>query len=118
IADSLVIDLEYLGRPSFLALFIVPSAGSTASTAVSPQDAAEGRTGVDPSLRTRLLQRIRDELSARHVPDEVYALPDIPRTLTGKKLEVPIKRILLGHPPAKAVNRDSMANAGIIDWFV
>ena len=118
VADSLVIDLEYLGRPSFLALFIVPPAGSTASLPALPQDAAEGRTGVDPSLRKRLLQRIREELSARHVPDEVYALPDIPRTLTGKKLEVPIKRILLGHPTAKAVNRDSMANPGIIDWFV
>jgi acetoacetyl-CoA synthetase len=57
-------------------------------------------------------------MSARHVPDEVYAVPEVPRTLTGKKLEVPIKRILLGHPPAKAVNRDSMANPGIIDWFV
>jgi acetoacetyl-CoA synthetase len=118
IADSLVIDLEYLGRPSFLALFIVPAAGASASAPATPQDAAAGRTGVDPALRARLLQRIRTELSARHVPDEVYALPEIPRTLTGKKLEVPIKRILLGHPPAKAVNRDSMANPGIIDWFV
>ena len=118
IADSLVIDLEYLGRPSFLALFIVPAAGSSASAPATPQEAARGLTGVDADLRIRLLQRIRTQLSARHVPDEVYALPEVPRTLTGKKLEVPIKRILLGHPPAKAVNRDSMANPGIIDWFV
>jgi acetoacetyl-CoA synthetase len=118
IADSLVIDLEYLGRPSFLALFIVPTAGSAGCMPAAPQAAAAGDTGVEPALRARLLQRIRSELSARHVPDEVYAVPEVPRTLTGKKLEVPIKRILLGHPPAKAVNRDSMANPGIIDWFV
>jgi len=118
IADSLAIDLEYLGRPSFLALFIVPQPGSTLCTPAAPEEAARGRTGVDAGLRTRLLQRIRAQLSARHVPDEVYAVAEIPRTLTGKKLEVPIKRILLGHPPDKAVNRDSMANPGIIDWFV
>ncbi len=88
------------------------------AAAPSPAAAAGGDTGVDPELRARLLQTIRSELSARHVPDEVYALPEIPRTLTGKKLEVPVKRILLGHTPDKAVNRDSMANPGIIDWFV
>ena len=118
IADSLVIDLEYLGRPSFLALFIVPVAGASTCAPSTPQEAARGLTGVDPDLRARLLERIRTQLSARHVPDEVYAVPEIPHTLTGKKLEVPIKRILLGHPTAKAVNRDSMANPGIIDWFV
>jgi acetoacetyl-CoA synthetase len=118
IADSLAIDLEYLGRPSFLALFIVPQPGSTDCTPAAPEEAACGRTGVDAGLRARLLQRIRTQLSPRHVPDEVYAVAEIPRTLTGKKLEVPIKRILLGHPPDKAVNRDSMANPVIIDWFV
>ena len=124
IADSLVIDLEYLGRPSFLALFVV-LAGQAGQGGQSDQvgrapggaAAARGDTGVEAELRKRLLQAIRTQLSARHVPDEVYAIPEVPRTLTGKKLEIPIKRILLGHPVAKVVNRDSMANPGIIDWF-
>ncbi|MFA7666500.1 MAG: hypothetical protein WCY32_10305, partial [Burkholderiaceae bacterium] len=57
------------------------------------------------------------QLSARHVPNEVYAIPEVPRTLSGKKLEVPVKKILLGHPIERAVNRDSMANPASIDWF-
>jgi acetoacetyl-CoA synthetase len=48
----------------------------------------------------------------------VYAIPEVPRTLSGKKLEVPVKKILLGHPVEKSVNRDSMANPGSIDWFI
>ncbi|MGE0798789.1 MAG: acetoacetate--CoA ligase [Lautropia sp.] len=114
IRDSLAVDLEYLGRPSFLALFVVLPDGRFAD----PAAAAAGATGVPDELRQVLLSAIRTRLSARHVPDQVYAIPDVPRTLTGKKLEVPIKRILLGHPVAKAVNRDSMANPAVIDWFV
>jgi acetoacetyl-CoA synthetase len=102
VADSLVIDLEYLGRPSFLALFVVLRAG--------------GDT-VRAELRTRLLDAIRTRLSARHVPNEVFAIPEVPRTLSGK-LEVPVKKILLGQPVEKSVNRDSMANPGSIDWFI
>lgn len=119
IADSVAIDLEYLGRPSFLALFVVLArpAGS-APAAPSGAAAARGETGVDDDLRRRLREAIRTRLSPRHVPDEVYAIPEVPRTLTGKKLEVPIKRILLGHPVEKAVNRDSMANPAVIQWFL
>jgi len=73
---------------------------------------------VDEGLRKRLLLAIRTRLSARLVPDEVYAIAEVPRTLTGKKLEVPVKRILLGHPVDKAVNRDSTSNPWAIDWFV
>ncbi|MGE0314541.1 MAG: acetoacetate--CoA ligase [Lautropia sp.] len=125
VLDSLVIDLEYLGRPSFMAMFIVQSRGRPASgplpvdpLAPDGERAARGETGVDPALRQRLVHAIRTQLSARHVPDEVYAIPEIPRTLTGKKLEIPVKRILLGHPLEKAVNRDAMANPKVIDWFV
>jgi acetoacetyl-CoA synthetase len=105
VADSLVVDLEFLGRPSFLALFVVlrdPRAGST----------------VPEALKKRLLDAIRTRLSARHVPDDVIAIQQVPRTMSGKKLEVPVKKILLGHPVDKAVNRDSMANPSSIDWFV
>ena len=125
VADSLVIDLEYLGRESFLALFIVlREPGSQISGAgakgppADPARAARGETGVDPALRTRLLDAIRTKLSARHVPNEVYAIPEVPRTMSGKKLEVPVKKILLGQPVERSVNRDSMANPASIDWFV
>ncbi|MBW7924971.1 MAG: acetoacetate--CoA ligase [Burkholderiaceae bacterium] len=125
VADSLVVDLEYLGRESFLALFVVlRDAGSTAAgigakgPAPDGAAAARGQTGVSPSLRDRLLDALRTRLSARHVPNEVYAIPEVPRTMSGKKLEVPVRRILLGHPVEKSVNRDSMANPASIDWFV
>src|SRR5690606_14196351 len=128
VADSLVIDLEYLGRESYMALFVVlrePGSGAAGPGARGP--AAEGEragrasrgrqpppadTGIAPELRARLLEAIRTKLSARHVPNEVYAIPEVPRTLSGKKLELPVKKILLGHPVEKSVNRDSMANPG------
>lgn len=120
VADSLVVDLEYLGKPSFLALFVVLATPSGSAPKAAPDGAAAARgdTGIGEDLRRRLLQAIRSGMSARHVPDEVYAIAEVPRTLTGKKLEVPIKRILLGHPVKKAVNRDSIANPAVIDWFV
>ncbi|MCM5572451.1 acetoacetate--CoA ligase [Burkholderiaceae bacterium FT117] len=125
IADSLVIDLEYLGRESFLALFVVlrePGSGIAGPGSKGPAPdgatAARGDTGVAPDLRKRLLDAIRTKLSARHVPNEVFAIPEVPRTMSGKKLEVPVKKILLGHPVEKSVNKDSMANPGSIDWFV
>jgi acetoacetyl-CoA synthetase len=104
IADSLVIDLEYLGRPSFMALFVVLREA--------------GAAGVPVELRARLFEAIRSKLSARHVPNEVFAIPEVPRTLSGKKMEVPVKKILLGHPVDKSANRDAMANPGSLDWFV
>jgi acetoacetyl-CoA synthetase len=103
IADSIVVDLEYLGRPSFMALFVVPR---------------DGAAEVSPELKRALQDAIRKGLSARHVPDDVYVIPEVPRTISGKKLEVPVKKILLGQPPEKAVNRDSMANPKSIDWFI
>lgn len=139
VADSLVVDLEYLGRDSYLALFVVlrePGGGPAdpGSRGPAPDGEAAGRasargkgaeapagdgdSGVAPEFRRRLLEVIRTKLSARHVPDGVFAVPEVPRTLSGKKLEVPVKKILLGHPLEKAVNRDSTANPAAIDWFV
>jgi acetoacetyl-CoA synthetase len=92
--------------------------GAVAGSARLPSLAEAAAAGVDSDLRRRLLVAIRTRLSARHVPDEVYAISEVPRTLTGKKLEVPVKRILLGHPVDKAVNRDSMANPWTLDWFI
>jgi len=95
VADSLVVDLEYLGRESFLPLFVV---------------LREGGASVPPDLRRRLFHAIRTRISPRHVPDEVFAIPAVPRTLSGKKMEVPVRKILLGHPVERAANRDAMAN--------
>ncbi len=117
VIDSLAIDLEYLGKPSFLALFIVPRNRDALALSRASSTEAAAR-GVEPGLRGRLLEAIRARLSARHVPDEIYAIAEVPRTLTGKKLEVPVKRILLGHPVDKAVNRDAMINPQTIDWFL
>ncbi|HEY8553244.1 MAG TPA: acetoacetate--CoA ligase, partial [Burkholderiales bacterium] len=75
-------------------------------------------TGIEPGLRAKLLDAVRTRLSARHVPNEVFAIPEVPRTLSGKKMEVPVKKILLGHPVEKSVNRDSMANPASMDWFI
>lgn len=103
VADSLVIDLEYLGRESWMVLFVV---------------LRDRAAAVPETLKSALLASIRSGLSARHVPNDVIAIAEVPRTISGKKLEVPVKKILLGHAPEKAVNRDSMANPGSIDWFI
>ena len=103
IADSLVIDLEYLGRESFLALFVV---------------LREAGADLTPQLKKALADAIRAKLSSRHVPNDVFAIPEVPRTISGKKMEVPVKKILLGQPVEKSVNRDSMANPKSVDWFV
>jgi acetoacetyl-CoA synthetase len=52
------------------------------------------------------------------VPDEILRVPEIPRTLSGKKLELPIRRLLLGEPPEKVLNRDAMGNPASLEWFI
>jgi acetoacetyl-CoA synthetase len=69
-------------------------------------------------LTDRIKQDIRERVSPRHVPDEIVVVPDIPMTITGKKLEVPIKRLLQGVAPERAVNRATVANPGALDWFM
>ena len=101
IADSLVIDTGRLGREGRLILFLTP---------------AEGRT-VDDDLISRLRSAIRAELSPRHVPDEVHEVPGVPRTLSGKKLEVPVRKILLGTPVDEAANRDALANPDVLPAY-
>lgn len=101
VADSLVVDLEWVGRPSFMALFAVLAPG----------------TALDDALRERIAESIRRELSPRFVPDAIYAVEAIPRTLNGKKLEVPIKRLLLGVPVARAVNLDAIQHPEVIPFF-
>ncbi|MBK6007764.1 acetoacetate--CoA ligase [Ramlibacter ginsenosidimutans] len=102
IRDSLVVDLEYLGRPSFLALFVVLQPGHA----------------LDEALKKKVLAQIRTKASARHVPDQVYAIAEVPRTLTGKKMEVPVRKLLLGAAPGKVASADAMANPASLDFFV
>ena len=102
VLDSLVVDLEYLGRDSWMPLFVVLRDGHV----------------LDETLVARINGEIRKALSARHVPNDVYAIASVPRTLSGKKLELPVKRLLMGQPLDKVVNRDAMGNPDSMDWFV
>jgi acetoacetyl-CoA synthetase len=102
VLDSLVVDLEYLGRDSWMPLFVVL------------RDGVE----LDAALNKRIKQVIREALSARHVPNDIYQVNAIPRTLSGKKMELPVKKLLLGAEPGSVLKRDAMANADCVDWFV
>jgi acetoacetyl-CoA synthetase len=73
---------------------------------------------LDEELRTRIRAAIRDHVSPRHVPDDVIAAPGIPHTRTGKKLEVPVKRLLSGAVPGRAFDAGSVDDPGLIDWYV
>lgn len=101
VLDSLVVDLEFLGRDSFMPLFVVPAAGLP----------------FDDTLKEQINAAIRAQVSARFVPNEIIEIAEVPRTLSGKKLEVPVKKLLLGGDPDKVVNRDSMANPESFDFF-
>ena len=70
------------------------------------------------ALEARIRERIREDCSPRHVPNEIVAIREIPRTLSGKVLELPVKKILQGADPAKAASRDSLANPKALDFFV
>ena len=102
VLDSLVVDLEYLGRESFMPLFVVLREGLQ----------------LDAALTQRMREAIRHALSARHVPNEILQVEAVPRTLSGKKMELPVKKLLLGADPAQVFHRDAMANAASVDWFV
>ena len=73
---------------------------------------------LDDALKEKINTAIRTSVSARFVPNEIVQIEEVPRTLSGKKLEVPVKKLLLGGDPAKVVNRDSMANPDSFDIFI
>jgi acetoacetyl-CoA synthetase len=102
IADSLIIGVEEPGGGYWMPLFVTLHAA----------------TELDQALRTKILDTIRTAASPRHVPDEVVQVPAVPRTHTGKKLEVPIKRIFMGADPATTLNRGSVADPVALDAFV
>ena len=102
VLDSMVVDLEYLGKESYMPLFVVLRPGLT----------------LDDALRARLNGAIRTALSPRFVPNDIFQVAEIPRTLSGKKQELPIKKLMLGQPVEKVVNRDAMANPACLDWYI
>jgi acetoacetyl-CoA synthetase len=101
VADSLVVDTGQLGEDGQLILYVVPAAGQV----------------VDDALTAAITSALRTELSPRHVPNEIRQVPGIPRTLSGKKLEVPVRRILLGMPVADAADPDALANPEVLEFF-
>ncbi|HET9592655.1 MAG TPA: acetoacetate--CoA ligase, partial [Solirubrobacterales bacterium] len=102
VVDALVVDVPRPGTDGWMPLFVVL------------RDGAE----LDEELPREIARRVREQCSPRHVPDEVFQIAEVPRTLSGKVLEVPVKRILMGTPPEKAASRDSLANPAALDYFV
>ena len=102
VLDSLVIDTGHSGMDGRLILFLVLK---------------DGRS-LDDDLRGRIAARLRRDISPRHVPNEMYAVPEVPKTLNGKKMEVPVKRILSGEPADTAVSKDAMANPESLTPFL
>ncbi len=102
IEDSLIVNLDIAGGKFFMPLFVKLRGGQK----------------LDAALIERIRGQLRSEYSPRHVPDKIYQVADIPYTLTGKRMEVPVRRILAGTPPARAANRDAVANPAALDYFV
>jgi acetoacetyl-CoA synthetase len=102
ILDSLVVGIERPGGNYYMPLFVVVKPGIE----------------LDDALRTKIRDKIRISLSPHHVPDDIIAIAEIPRTLNGKKLEVPIKKLFMGVPLEKAISVDSMSNPQAMHYFV
>jgi acetoacetyl-CoA synthetase len=101
VVDALVVDLPREGTDGWMPLFVVLRPG----------------VALDDGLAGRIRARIRSDCSPRHVPDEIRVVPEIPRTLSGKALELPVKRILMGQPADAVASRDSLANPDALAWF-
>jgi acetoacetyl-CoA synthetase len=102
VVDSLVVDLEYPGGRSFMPLFVVLAPGLV----------------LDEGLRERIRKRVSADLSPRLVPDDVVQIEEVPRTLNGKKVEVPVKRIIMGREPGEALSEGAIKNPESIRFFV
>lgn len=102
IEDSLIVDIPSPSGDSHTPLFIVLKEGYE----------------LTDELKTSIKKQIRDYCSPRHVPTGIYAAPDLPKTLNGKKLEVPVKKILMGQPVESVVNKGSLGNQQALDYFL
>ena len=101
LAGALIVNLDLPGGGFFMPLFVTLADGAV----------------LDDALRGKIAGRLRSQYTARHVPDRIIGVPAIPVTLTGKKMEVPVRKILLGVPPDEAANRNAMANPQSLDAF-
>jgi len=101
VEDSLVVDTGRLGHDGRLYLFVALASG----------------VELDESLKAQITARLRADCSPRHVPDEIVAVPEVPRTVNGKKLEVPVRRILLGEGPTEVTTPQALANPGALAPF-
>jgi acetoacetyl-CoA synthetase len=102
VVDALVVDIPRAGTDGWMPLFVVLREGAT----------------LDDALVAEIRRRVREDCSPRHVPDEIRQIDEVPRTLSGKVLEVPVKRILTGTPAEAAASRESLANPAALDYFV
>ena len=102
VADSLIVNLELSGGRFFMPLFVRLQPGLT----------------LDDNLKQQINAKLRKDYSPRHVPDDIYQIDEVPYTLTGKKMEVPVRKILLGFPLEKSANRDAMSNPQSLDYFI
>jgi acetoacetyl-CoA synthetase len=102
VQDALIVNLDLAGGRFFMPLFVTLADGLV----------------LDGGIEQRIRDRLRTEYTPRHVPDRIIQVPAIPVTLTGKKMEVPVRRILRGVPADDAANRNAMANPGSLDFFV
>jgi acetoacetyl-CoA synthetase len=101
IVDSLIVNLELSGGRHYMPLFVKLKAGSA----------------VTEELKQQIASALRKQCSPRHVPDDVIAVPDIPYTISGKKMEAPVKKILMGMPVDKTLNKDAMRNPESLQFF-
>lgn len=100
--DTLIISLELSGGRFYMPLFVVMKEGFK----------------LDNQLKQKIRQQLKNDYSPRHVPDEILEVPDLPYTISGKKLETPIKRLMMGISPEKAVNNGSLRNPEALDFFL
>lgn len=101
VQDSLVVCVERSGGQYYMPLYVVMRPGSA----------------LNDEVKSKIKKQLREQYSPRHVPDEIIAVPEIPYTISGKKMETPVKKILMGTPPEKAASRDTMRNPTALDFF-
>ena len=102
IIDSLIVNLELSGGRHYMPLFVKLKEGAE----------------VTDELKKNIVQLLRQQCSPRHVPDDIIAVPDSPYTISGKKMEAPVKKILMGMAVDKTLNRDAMRNPESLQFFM
>jgi len=101
IADSLIVCVEQTDGGYYMPLFLEMTKDVDLTT----------------PLKTEIIKRLRSERSPRHVPDEIIATPSIPMTLTGKKMEIPVRKLIMGQDASQVASKDAMRNPAALDWF-